>query len=386
MPSQSDSCSGCGSTFSSRISGSRQATSTSSTRHAAGEAQRRAQPDVLAEPAAEQRAGRGGQQREPAHRARHAAQQRLGRDGLAQRQEVDEDEHRAGAEAHQHQREGRHAPGIGRRHGQQQPAAAADRIAHHQAGPGADAAADAAAEARCRRWCPRPCPCSTGPPPAPTGPACAWRTGSAPSSPRSGTSARRPSAPPASAAGGGRRRSAGRPSGRARSARRRARSRRSCTRMPRRMSAETSSSTASTSSASGAPTSLISAPARPGPGHLGARAGQRILGMRLDQPLARHHLRQHDLRRACRPPCARCRSRSPPRTASSIDSQPSHQASGTLAAASASTGLADHVHRQLAHAVEPHARGQREQHEGQHLDGRQQRPSAWAWPAAAPPP
>ena len=55
---------------------------------------------------------------------------------------------------------------LGRRHGQQQPAAAADREAQHQARARADAPADAVAEHAGQRRCPRPWPCSTGPPPA----------------------------------------------------------------------------------------------------------------------------------------------------------------------------------------------------------------------------
>ena len=55
---------------------------------------------------------------------------------------------------------------------------------------------------------------------------------------------------------------------------------------------------ASTSSASGAPDQLDQRAGQAGPGDLGARAGERVLRMRLDQPLARDDLRQHDLRGA----------------------------------------------------------------------------------------
>ena len=93
-PSQS-SPSRAGQRCSSRITGMPPGHQRQQQRHAAGKDQRRAQADVLAEPAAEQRARAGGQQDQPAHRARHAAEQRLGRHRLAQRQEVDEDQHRA---------------------------------------------------------------------------------------------------------------------------------------------------------------------------------------------------------------------------------------------------------------------------------------------------
>jgi hypothetical protein len=62
----------------------------------------------------------------------------------------------------------------------------------------------------------------------------------------------------------------------------------------------------------------------------------------------------------------------PTRYSQVMPSQPSHQARGTLSSATASRQLAHHVDRQLAHAVQPHAAGQRKQHEGQHLDGREQ--------------
>ena len=53
-------------------------------RRSPGEGQRPAQAQVLAQPAADQRAGPGRQQGQPAHGAGHAAQQRLGRDRLPQ--------------------------------------------------------------------------------------------------------------------------------------------------------------------------------------------------------------------------------------------------------------------------------------------------------------
>jgi sn-glycerol 3-phosphate transport system ATP-binding protein len=95
--------------------------------------------------------GRRHQQRQPAHGRRHAAQQRLGRHRLAQRQEVDEDEHRADGEQRQHRREGQPrpshwpAPPPG-----QHPARPRDHVAQHQAGPGADAVAEPVARTRCR--------------------------------------------------------------------------------------------------------------------------------------------------------------------------------------------------------------------------------------------
>ena len=124
-----------------------------------------------------------------------------------------------------------------------------------------------------------------------------------------------------------RRRSARRLAGRARTGARVAPSaplaRGSCTRTPRRISAETVTITASTSNASGAPTSLISAPARPGPATSAPDDGERVLGVRLDQPVARDDLREHDLRRAAGDGVDRADHEAARRTATGIESQPS---------------------------------------------------------------
>ena len=112
----------------------------------AGEDERCAQTEMLAQPATEQRAGTGGDQDQPPHRAGHAAQQMRRRDGLAKREKVDEYQHRTGREQHQHHRECRHAKGVCRRGGQQQPARTAHREAEHQARTRTDSPADPAAE------------------------------------------------------------------------------------------------------------------------------------------------------------------------------------------------------------------------------------------------
>ena len=129
---------------------------------------------------------------------------------------------------------------------------------------------------------------------------------------------------PARPAAGGRRRSARRLADRARTGASRARGVRRLVHARRRAGSapRPSAARASTSSASGAPTTLISAPAKPGPGDLGARAGERVLRMRLDQPLARDDLREHDLRRAAGDGVDACRARSRTTYSHGIVSQP----------------------------------------------------------------
>jgi hypothetical protein len=73
-------------------------------------------------------------------------------------------------------------------------------------------------------------------------------------------------------------------------------------------------------------------PGQPRAEDLGARAGERVLGVRLDQPLARHDLRQHDLRRAAGDGVDRADHEAD--DVQPVDRQPpAHQASGTLATA-----------------------------------------------------
>ena len=144
----------------------------------------------------------------------------------------------------------------------------------------------------------------------------------------------------------------------------------SSTRMPRRIAADTSSSAASNSSAIGAPSSLISAPARPGPGDVGARARERVLRVGLDQPVALDHLRQHDLRGAAGRGVDHADDER--HHVEPVDGQrvqpPRERDAGRRAG---ERDLAGDVDGQLAHAVEPHARRQREQHERQDLHRRE---------------
>ena len=115
---------------------------------------------------------------------------------------------------------------------------------------------------------------------------------------------------------------------------------------------------------------LISTPAKPGPATSAPELASAFLRMRLDQALARTTCVSTIC--AAEPATRYTVPMTKPTTYSQvIDSQPSHQASGTLATISDSR-LAGHVDRQLAHAVEPHARGQREQHEGRDLHRDQQ--------------
>ena len=185
----------------------------------AGERERRAQPDVLAEPAAEQRTGPGRQQDQPAHRAGHAAEQRLGRHRLAQARKLmkistaptpKRNSMKANAATPQ-RLAGATASSS------QPPPHNADR--QRQAGPRADAAAQAVAEHAGQHGADAHARRSTARSAARSGRACAWRTGSAPPSPPGGTSA----STPTSSASATSRRCAG-----ARSAGRRCRSRQKC--------------------------------------------------------------------------------------------------------------------------------------------------------------
>ena len=108
-----------------------------------------------------------------------------------------------------------------------------------------------------------------------------------------------------------------------------------------------------------------------GPGHLGGRGCQRIFGVRLDQPLARHDLREHDLRRAARRGVHRADDEADQSTANRIDSQPSHHASGTVATVTAIDNLADARRPAACAPIEPDSGRQGEQDERHHLHGRQ---------------
>ena len=145
----------------------------------------------------------------------------------------------------------------------------------------------------------------------------------------------------------------------------------SSTRTPRRIAADTVTSTASTSNARGAPTSLISAPARPGPRDLGARRGERVLGVRLDQPVARDDLGEDDLRRAAGDRVDRADDEAA--DVQPLDREPVGPPGERHAGDDdADRQLAGDVDRQLPDAVEPDADRQREQHERQQLHRRQQ--------------
>ena len=244
----------------------------------------------------------------------------------------------------------------GRRHREQQPARAADRDAQHQARPGADAPADAVAEdagqdgadahrrvAQAHRLLRQPqgarreqdlhhhggvvarLPAADAATPARPAAGCA-RT------------KRRPALSSAQNFARGLRRAASRaPACRAGSPPR-------TPAAPRRPA-----------SASGAPSSLISAPASARPHDLGARARQRVLGMRLDQPFARHDLGQHDLRGTARRRVDRADQKAD-------DVQPAdRQPAQPPGERHARDGQAEHafagdVDRELAHAVQPDAR------------------------------
>ena len=105
---------------------------------------------------------------------------------------------------------------------------------------------------------------------------------------------------------------------------------------------------------------------QPGPGHLGPRRGQRVLGMRLDQALARHHLSQHDLR--CAAGGGEDAADDEAHHVEPLHRQPAHPPGERHAGDDErERHFTDDVDRQLAHPVQPHAGRQREQHEGQHL-------------------
>ena len=156
-----------------------------------------------------------------------------------------------------------------------------------------------------------------------------------------------------------------------RAARRAARARGSSIAMPRRIAAETVTITASTSSASGAPTSLISAPARPGPATSAPERGERVLGVRLDQPVARDDLGEDDLRRAAGDRVDRADDEAA--DVEPVDREPAGPPGERHARDDdADRQLAGDVDGQLSHPIEPDADRQREQHERQQLHRRQQ--------------
>jgi hypothetical protein len=109
----------------------------------------------------------------------------------------------------------------------------------------------------------------------------------------------------------------------------------------------------------------------PGARDLRARMGERVAGERLDQALASDHLREDDLRRA-----AGHRVDGADDEADGV--QPVHREParpprhGHARDRRGDGALADDVHRQLADAVEPDARGQRQQHERGDLHRRQE--------------
>ena len=140
--------------------------------------------------------------------------------------------------------------------------------------------------------------------------------------------------------------------------------------MPRRMAADAINIVASTSSERRA--DELDQPARqPRPGDLGARHRERILRVRLDQPLACHDLRQHDLRG-----CTRDRRDRAEQEAAGVHPahrEPAHPPCERHARDDeGEQRFAGDVDRQLAHTVEPHANRQREQHEGRDLHRREQ--------------
>ena len=251
-------------------------------RRAAGEGERCAQADVLAQPAAEQRLGPAGMRMSqrivlvmrPSSGSGVTAwrsARKLMNTSTAPAPNI------SSISARRRCRGGQPARGASR------PQPVPHREAQRQAAAGADAAADAIAPDAARHRAPGPCRCSSARWPAPTGPACASPGGSAPPARRDGTSARRPPRRPAPPAGAGcaRKHAGAQVAPEMRVGARCGARRRRCRAgwRPR------SSIAASTSSASGAPTSRISTPAKPA-SHLGARAGERVLGVRLHQPLA----------------------------------------------------------------------------------------------------
>ena len=106
------------------------------------------------------------------------------------------------------------------------------------------------------------------------------------------------------------------------------------------------------------------------PGHLGAAGGQRVLGVRLHQAFARHHLRQHHLGGGTRHGVHAAQHEG-------HQVEPLHaeraqpMRDGHAQQRRRQRQLARHVDRQLAHAVQPHAAGQRQQREGQQFERRQ---------------
>ena len=180
----------CGNTRVLRITGCRHASAARHERSNAGEHQRRTQSEMFTEPSAQQCAWARRQQDQPTHRAGHTAEQRRGCDRLAQREERDEDQHRADAEHHQHRREHPDSERRGWCDRAEQPTDAAHRDAEHQRRARTEAARDAIAD-RAGGNGATPSPTSSIPRRLRTSRACVSQTRSARPMRRDGTSARR---------------------------------------------------------------------------------------------------------------------------------------------------------------------------------------------------
>ena len=139
---------------------------------------------------------------------------------------------------------------------------------------------------------------------------------------------------------------------------------------PRRIVEETSNSSASASSASGAPVSLINAPAAAGPVTSAVEEASAFFACASTRR-SRGTIWVSTICAALPAVVFTAPITKPTRYSQSIDSQPSHHAKRHGRHGERDRHLADDVHRQLAHPIEPHARRQGEQRERHDLRGGQ---------------
>ena len=145
----------------------------------------------------------------------------------------------------------------------------------------------------------------------------------------------------------------------------------SLTGTPRRIDADISNSAASATRAKRRTGHLDQRARSAGTGDFRRGGRQRVLGMRFDQPFARHDLGKHDLRGAAgrRVDGANQETNHIEPAHRQPSKPPCHGDGGDGAR---DRQLADHIHGQFADTIEPYAGRQREQHERDEFHRRQQ--------------